>query len=352
MNGLKLNQGLNIPARDTVLLRSRFPVPQRLLDGIESWRWSTKVAGGDLVIDQIKKDVTTIVERMGLLSDPGANNQLNNGSFETVGEMGLVGWLHAQHPPGCVVVDSEEASDGSRSIRLKTDRVVSARTWLVSDTISVPMSGRLAVSMALRGESLPSEGQSNAEVTPIEGSPSAEASADGSSAQKSIGPPNEKLQHLRVSLEGTQSGVPMRKSADVEIHRSGAWQPRRVVLEVDSIDPSTTDSLRLTIDSMTPGLIWVDDIRLHDDFSTTRERTDLQSQAFLAVEGLQRGNLTPSAKLLMNRWAGRLLDQSNQAQEVSAKSSILSEPAKSPFSTDVPEVANRNRAWLLERLRF
>ncbi|KAA1260756.1 hypothetical protein LF1_32970 [Rubripirellula obstinata] len=350
MNGLKLTQGLDVAARQTLLLRSRFPVPPTSQVGMASWRWSSRVAGGDRVVDQIKKNVTEIVERVGMLSDPASNDQLNNGSFETVGEMGLVGWLHAQHPPGCVVVDSEQASDGAKSIRLKTDQAVSARTWLVSDTIEVPASGRLAVSMALRGDQIAGEPSSvphpqNRATVPDQG-------VSVKSTPPQADPTSEKVQHLRVSLEGTQAGVPIRKSADVEIQRSGIWQPRRIVLEVDSIDPSTTDSLRLTIDSMTPGLVWIDDVRLHDDFSTARERTDLQRQAFLAVEGLHRGNLTPSANLLMNRWASRLLEQSDQSGDASEKPLLSTESAKSNLIEDVPEVANRNRVWLLERLRF
>lgn len=361
-NGSQLSQGLNVPARDTVLLRSRFPVSQSSHSAVDSWRWSAQISGGESVVSQIKKDVTEIVERMGMLSDPDANDQLNNGSFETVGEMGLVGWLHAQHPPGCVMVDSEVASDGSKSVRLKTDRAVSARTWLVSDTITAPASGRLAISMALRGEDLrsetkynevdASEGHSSVDASSNQGDQASQAARAGSAVLSVQKMPSEKPHHLRVSLEGTQSGAPIRKSADVEIPRSGTWQPRRIVLEVDSFDPSTTDSLRLTIDSMTPGLIWVDDIRIHDDFSTARERTDLQTQAFLAVEGLQRGNLTPSAKLLVNRWASRLLEESNRAEQQTEMPSLSSESAKSAFGEDVPEVANRNRVWLLERLRF
>jgi hypothetical protein len=351
INGLKLSQGLIVPARETVLLRSRFPVPMSARDSISSWRWKSQVVGGEPIVNQIKKDVTGIVERVGMLSDPVSNDHLNNGSFETVGEMGLVGWLHAQHPPGCVVVDSKESSDGVKSIRLATDQAVSARTWLVSDTIEVPTSGRLAVSMALRGSHHPEKPVANTASSKNQPTASDQASNLAKTKQR-ITPPSDNVQRLRVSLEGTQAGVPIRKSAEVEIPCTETWQPRSIVLEVDSLDPSTTESLRLTIDSMTPGLVWIDDVRLHDDFSTARERTDLQTQAFLAVEGLHRGNLTPSANLLMNRWASRLLEQSNQEEETTEKPSDSTEPAKSPLNEDVQEIANKNRAWLLDRLRF
>jgi hypothetical protein len=323
MTAFELNQGFVVPFRDTMLFRSRFPVSPGWQDGVKDWRWSASVAGGESVVEQIKKNVTGIVEKMGMLCDPARSGELDNGSFENVGEMGLVGWMHAQHPPGCVVVDSEQASDGKRSIRLTTDPVVLARTWLVSDTIATPASGRLAVSMALRGGTSKDDQLQNRKTQP-----------------------NSETQHLRVSLEGTQDGVPFRRSADVEVPRSGTWQLRRTVLEVDSLDPRKINSLRLTIDSMTPGQVWIDDIRLHDDFSTTRERTDLQNQAFLAVEGLQRGNLTPSAKLLCNRWAERLLDNSEARAELSDDSD-----AALP-NEDAPEVADRNRGWFLERLRL
>jgi hypothetical protein len=333
-----LEQGLALAPRDTMMLRTRFPVPDGWKVVPANWRWQSSMIGGEPITTQIKQHVTTIVERMGMLSDPGAFGSLKNGSFEQVGQMGLVGWLHAQHPPGCVAVDSTQSTEGSKSIRLVTEESVSARTWLVSETVPVPMTRRLAVSMALRGAVLAKEDGSPADARVMNRNPNNQANPNPS-------------HRLRISLEGIQAGHPIRKSAEIAVPASANWQPRRMVLEADGLDASTMQTLRLTIDSLTAGTVWIDDVRLHDDFSTTRERTDLQNLAFLAVEGLKRGNLSPSAKLLVNPWAQRLLDKTPAPSPPRSKDSPVS------WNADVAEeaaaeVAEKNRGWLLDRLRF
>lgn len=332
-----LEKGMILSPRDTVLLRTRFPVPEGWTEVPQHWRWRSAMVGGDALAARIKKDVTTIVERIGVLSDPVANDSLQNGSFEQVGEMGLIGWLHAQHPPGCVAVDSSQSTDGQKSIRLITDESVSARTWLVSETIPVPTTRRLAVSMALRGSSLPTQENSAADGRSANHHPSKHAK------------PN-RMHRLRISVEGIQAGHPIRKSAEVDVPASGIWQPQRVVLETDGLDASAMQSIRLTVDSLTAGTVWIDDVRLHNDFSTARERTDLQNLAFLAVEGLKRGNLSPSAKLLMNPWAQRLLQTANPPTLPPKDSAVhWGQEATEEASA---EVAEKNRGWLLDRLRF
>ena len=310
-----LNGGVVIPARGTLLLRSRSEVSSTLVMRLHQMQWAASVQGGEPVIAEIKKRVTQIVERIGYLNNPARYDQLKNGGFESVGEMGLVGWLHAQHPAGCVAVDTDEAIEGKHSIRLTTHSMTSGKTWLVSDLIAPPSSGRLAVSMALRAQ---------------------QAS-------------DEETHQLRVSVEGTQRGDPVRYTEEVKVPRSGAWQTRHIVLEVAGIDRKVFESVRLTIDSLSSGRLWIDDVRLHDDFSTTRERTDLQNQAFLAVEGLQRGNLTPSARLLNNRWAQHLLSMPEPARK---KTLGVSVETPLPESREIPEIADQNRGWFLDRLRF
>lgn len=289
-----------------ILLKSVAPA-----SGVTISPWTSRVSGGQEALDDIKKDVTAIVARLGMLSDQRVYPVLSNGGFETEGGVGLVGWLHAQHPPNSVRVDSKESVEGERSVLLTTDQRFSSRTWLVSETFSPPESGRLAVSLACRGE-LRGGGETH---------------------------------RLRVSIEGTHGGQPLRKSIEFDLPRDGKWQSREVILQVDGIERSAVQSLRLTIDSLSVGRVWIDDVRLHDWFPLAKERDDLQSQAFLAVQGLQRGNLTPSARLLQNHWAKFLLTQaaSSPPPAVIDTTELPAEP---------PGVAERIRSWLPRRLRF
>ncbi len=295
-----------LPPGQLAVLKSKTPSTN-----IQVKSWTSRVSGGPLALERIKQKVTTIAERIGTLSDFQPSNTLANGGFEQSGGMGLVGWLHAQHPPGCVRIDDHECVEGKHSVLLTTDESATTRTWLVSEMIEPPRSGRLAVSLFCRGELRN----------------------------------NESTHHLRVSIEATRDGEPIRYSSDFEVPRNGQWGSRELVLEADGIERESVASLRLTIDSLSGGRVWIDDVQLHDRFPTAKERAALQSQAFLAVQGLQRGNLTPSARLLNNYWARHLLTLGP-----SEKSEPVIEAVKQIEET--PGVAERIRSWLPRPLRF
>ena len=273
--------------------------------------WTSRVGGGIQTLQRIKQQVTSVVERLGSLSDIEPSGQPRNGSFEQAGKMGLVGWLHAQHPPDCVTVDDSERYTGEQAVLLTTDPNSSSRTWLVTETIDPPQSGRLAVSLACRGER-----QDNA-------------------------PPHR----LKVSIEASRNGQPIRFATEFEVARDGKWNEQHAVLEADGIHRGVIDSLRLTIDSLSTGRVWIDDVHLHEHFATEQERDELQSLAFLAVQGLQRNNLAPSGRLLQNPWAKHLLTLNHLKSSEHQSDS-------NPQPTDTPGVAERLRTWLPKPLRF
>ena len=66
-----------------------------------------------------------------------------------------------------------------------------------------------------------------------------------------------------MSIEATRQGDPIRFARDVQAPCNGQWSDREVILEIDDVDPSSIESLRLTIDSLSGGRVWIDDVRLH-----------------------------------------------------------------------------------------
>ncbi len=328
-------KSIRLTAGEIALIRANTDQPVRIVD------WSSRPADGEAGLIRVKDAVTRVVERLGVFSEMPDYSVLANGGFEQPSDVGIVGWLAAQHPPGAVRVDTESI-EGKQSVCLTSDSRTGSRTWIVSETIPVPASGRLAVSLACRGELQP-------------GSPPANQEAVGERA----------VRKLRITIEGTRNGEPVRFASETEVPADGRWQARRVFLELDGIEPSNTESLRLAIDSLSDGRIWIDDVHLHDWFPLESERNDLQGQSFLAVQGLQRGNIVPAARLMRNDWARYLLTtrvalppaESQQAGEVSpppvrdagdkpsTTPSVISQP-------EVPGMAERLRSWLPRRLRF
>ena len=68
-------------------------------------------------------------------------------------------------------------------------------------------------------------------------------------------------------------------------------------------------------------------------------------EAFLAVQGLQRGNVTPAARLLHNYWAQYLINhkQTKRPTPVLQTTQQQEEP---------PGMAERIKSWLPRPLRF
>ena len=276
--------------------------------------WSSRVSGNEATLGTIKQQVTTVVERIGTLSDPPERRLLKNGGFEQPTSVGIPGWMHTQHPAGSVQLDARESVEGSQSVVLKSEAASANRTWIVSEQFKPTASGRVAVSLASRGE-LNSE--------------------------------QSEPHRLRVSIEGTRNDQPIRVSKDFDVPRDGQWQPRAVVLEATGIDPTTVDSIRLTIDSLSSGKVWIDDIQIHDWFPVANERENLQSDALMAVQGLQTGNLTPAAGLLQNYWARYLL-----AQQKPVPSKPILQVRPTAKVAEPPSVAERIKGWIPRPLRF
>ena len=228
------------------------------------------------------------------------------------GEMGILGWLHAQHPAGCVELDDKVFTEGTQSVRLITQPNSTGRTWLMSETFQPPSTDRLAIGLTIRGV------------------PSSEA---------------KEKQIVRVAIETTQDGEPLRISEKIEVPDNSEWSNHEIVLEVDELPSESLGEMRLAIDCVSPGTVWIDNITLYERFPTQNERGQVQREVFMAVQGMQRGNILPAGKLLQNFWIQTLLQDPPSGSE----DRVI--PLKPPKET-APGVAERFKDWLPESLRF
>ncbi|MCA9136473.1 MAG: hypothetical protein KDB00_06935 [Planctomycetales bacterium] len=276
--------------------------------------WNVSMVDEERTMARLKDYLSEVVGKIGTLALPEDYDELRNGSFEVAGQVGIVGWMHTQFPETAVTLDSAEAIEGTHSIRMTTDAKSADRTWLVSEPIPVPASGRLAVSISTRAGAKSSDSKTS--QISLASTRLGEGAAATTAAAAISSPGASNVHHVRVSLEGNRLGKPLRLASEFDVPANGQWQPRRIVLETDQVRPNEIDSLRLTIDSLSVGKLWIDDVHLHDRFPTQTERVALQGKAFLAIQGIQRGSLKPAAILLNNVWSQFILAQSNQRRLV------------------------------------
>ncbi|WP_146577274.1 hypothetical protein [Neorhodopirellula pilleata] len=256
-----------------------------------------------MATEQLGTDAGRLVSDGGEAARPSLltfRNLLTNGGFEAASSMGIAGWMHSQHPVDAVALDRQTRYSGTSAVRLEGKDSRGSTTWLISRDLYPPETGRLGVSMALRGE--PSQSDSAESPQP-----------EDPQARKKTGfttDPNEPSV-IRVAIEGERNGHPIRQVATLEIPNDGQWQPGTIALQWLDLDASQDTNLRLTIDNYSTSRIWVDDVVVTDYFASQAERTELQSLAYLAVNGLQHSDLAPAARLLNNYWAGELLRVAN-----------------------------------------
>jgi len=358
-----------VPPQHT-LASARLPAddPRSLVSSLRQnesgTRWQTVVAGGELVAIRVAARDATLVDWRATFA--GSANQvatiragvddavsaiakkqhlrrrdlIANPSFEADGA-GVPGWMIAQYPTDCVAIDSHVAFHGSRSIRLVGQAGRPGGSWIVSQTIQPPRSGRLAVSVRLRG-----------------------AKATSQAAEPLV---------VRMALEATVGGTPIRKTKSVTVAADAKWSEPQW-LEIAKLPSLPLESLRLTIDLMSGGEVWIDDITCYDQFMTAAEKTHWEHLVFLAAGGLSRGDCGGASRLFDSHWAldfvnaspwaGGQTNEQSSVRRAAFNPSVTSEPAASspkagpkvtapatqPASR--PGWSERLKSWLPGPLRF
>jgi len=306
--------------------------------------WHASFAGTPHQIAAIRDSVDGAVAAIAALQQVRNRTLITNASFEQEENAGAVpGWLVAQFPANCVAIDNQVAFDGKQSIRLNGQPGRAGGSWIVSQTIAPPRSGRLAMSVRLRGT----------------------RPAQETSAEPLV---------VRMAIEGTVGGTPIRKTKSVNVPADGKWTEPQW-LEITKLPNLPMESLRLTIDLMSPGTIWVDDVSCFDHFMTEAEKTHWEHLVYLAAGGLSRGDCIGASRLLDSHWA---LDLVNPTVPPSGSSALPAEirpvafnPSVSPDQTgersreprpNPPASANsvetrrgwgeRLKSWIPSPLRF
>ena len=266
--------------------------------------WRSTFAGSASQIATIRAGVEDAVSAISERQYLRRRNLIFNASFEAQGT-GVPGWMIAQYPADCVAIDSSVAFDGARSIRLtgKPGRV--GGSWIVSQTIVPPRSGRLAISARFRGGSAKDKKPEDDTAEPFV---------------------------VRMAIEGTVGGTPIRKSKSVTLEADGKWSEPQW-LEIAKLPNLPVESLRLTIDLMSAGEVWVDDIECYDHFMTAAEKTHWEHLVFLAAGGLSRGDCVGASRLFDSQWALDLVNPSPTGNRQSPSGSPVRRAAFNPSVT-------------------
>jgi uncharacterized lipoprotein YddW (UPF0748 family) len=264
-------------------------------------------------LDQLRQSIREIGARAYQLRDPQAQvyPALTNADFEQPATEGRIpGWEH-RGAWSSVSPDTTVAQDGRQSLRL-TSPGDDAPTWIRSDVIEPPRTGKITLSVWVRA----ADAQNQPELR--------------LSAQWV----RDEVSDYRPAFFGRGSPFPL----------TTEW--REYVYPVP-LPPAEVSQLRIGIDLYGPGEVWIDNIRLYDARFENTEKEELKKIYGGAEHDLSQGRIADCLRFLEGYWPQFL----RQFVEPPPVRSASEAPAVTPLlPMEKPRVLDRLRRWSPTRL--
>lgn len=103
---------------------------------------------------------------------------------------------------------------------------------------------------------------------------------------------------VRVWIEGESAGQPYVRRSELVV--PGAWEPRAV--RASDLPPGGLDSARLRFELMTPGVLWLDDVRIGGDGGGKSIRLNAQRTMLAALQAYRERRYADFARLAGSHW--------------------------------------------------
>jgi hypothetical protein len=124
---------------------------------------------------------------------------------------------------------------------------------------------------------------------------------------------------VRVWIEGESGGRPYIRRSELGV--SSGWEPRAV--RASDLPPGGLDSARLRFEMMTPGVLWIDDLRVNGDGAGESARLNAQRTMLAALQAYRERRYAEFARLATSHWV-------RQSAGPSARLARAGEPRPTP----------------------
>jgi hypothetical protein len=104
---------------------------------------------------------------------------------------------------------------------------------------------------------------------------------------------------LRVWIEGEAAGKAFLRQSEIEV--SGGWEARAV--RTTDLPAGGLDKLRLRFELLTPGTLWIDDLRILGDVAPESVRLNAQRTLLAALQAYRARRYAEFARLASSHWA-------------------------------------------------
>ncbi len=260
----------NNPARLSISLPP-FEIISAVVDGrAEVLDFRTQLPAQSGV--QMQREIQDLKAKLAQ-ADPGQPKALlENPSFEAVaGEEVLTGW-RTDANRGRISLDTAQAYDGASALAMRGEGSV---VGIRSNYFAAPQTGRVSVSIWVRTD------------------------------------PAVQLPPLRMSLEATSADSNVNRFSDLG-PPEGAGPTDQWTQQVAHFDhlPSDLREVRIGVDLMGPGVVWIDRVEIHDRWLDKSEVQSLKQLLNLASYKLQeQGDAVGCLRILESYWPRFVDDQ-------------------------------------------
>ena len=277
------------------------------------------------VTEQVKKEILGLYNSLALLRNPPLWPILQNPGFEISGNEPTVvpGWLALGPPEATVRLDSNVKRSGSYSLYIRSAKPPAT---VVSHPFPPPQTGRATVRAHVRGAETPTRVRLCVEGRSVSGA----VITLGESISEPVGGPTG---------SNVESGFQI------------------VDLEVSHVPSQELMAIRLRLDLLDPGEVWVDDILLSQTALNRVEMVELMKLVAPAETYLNQGRFGECLQLLENPWARFLRVQFPDVQSALPEEAVATVAANPSKPNRETKTSNSNpltrlREWLPRGLPF
>ncbi|NLF70967.1 MAG: hypothetical protein GX575_18190 [Candidatus Anammoximicrobium sp.] len=275
--------------------------------------WQAEV-GREVLVD-LRSGIDDLRKRANQLREPPPLRVLGNPDFELPAQGdGLPGWDSMRGADVAAEIVAGQGRAGSHALRLRSAGPVA---WVRSNSFPTPSTGRLSVWVWLRID--------NPEQQPP----------------------------LQLAIEGRLDGQTYYRPARVGAGDERLASPPPLTAEwgwylvrIDDLPTHGLTDLRVAIDLMGAGDVWIDDVQVFDRWFDKNERNELLKKIALANFYLGKGEVAQCEQVLRGYWPEFLrryiaIDENQLAEAVPAD---RVQPASAPSPT--PEDSGASPSWL------
>jgi hypothetical protein len=133
---------------------------------------------------------------------------------------------------------------------------------------------------------------------------------------------------VRVWIEGQSGGRPYVRRSELVV--SGHWESRAV--RASDLPPGGLDSARIRFELMTPGSLWLDDLRIAGDGAGKSIRLNAQRTMLAALQAYRERRYADFARLAGSHWVKQSAGLAARLARSGTRPATLGQPAEASAS--------------------